>query len=89
MSPSIQRREREFRNLMSKPYTEPVSLVPSISKVNYKEIQKQGVITVVDALNYVPGGLTETRGRQVKQLTGVMGRQRNMQKRRWQISIPN
>lgn len=65
--------EKEFRNLMSKPYTEPISLVPAISMVDHKEVLKQGAITVIDALNYVPGGLTETRGRQVKQFFSVRG----------------
>jgi outer membrane cobalamin receptor len=65
--------EKEFRSLMFKPYTEPLSIAPSISKVNHSEIVKQGSITVIDAMNYVPGGLTETRGRQVKQFFSVRG----------------
>ena len=65
--------EKEFRNLMIKPYTEPLSIVPAISKVSREEMIKEGAITVIDAMNYVPGGLTETRGRQVKQFFSVRG----------------
>jgi iron complex outermembrane receptor protein len=65
--------EKEFRSLMFKPYTEPLSIAPAISKVSHAEITRQGSITVVDAMNYVPGGLTETRGRQVKQFFSVRG----------------
>lgn len=65
--------EREFRSLMYKPYTEPLSISPSISKVSHTEIARQGSITVVDAMNYVSGSLIETRGRQVKQFFSVRG----------------
>jgi iron complex outermembrane receptor protein len=59
--------------LMKEPYTEPFSLSPVISKVNVRQIQKQGAINLIDALEYIPGGLTETRGRQVKQFFSVRG----------------
>jgi hypothetical protein len=65
--------EKEFRSLMFKPYTEPLSISPAISKVSHAEIIRQGAKTVVDALNYVPGALIETRGRQVKQFFSVRG----------------
>jgi iron complex outermembrane receptor protein len=61
------------RNLMAKPYTEPNSLLPSISKISHGDILKQGATNVVEAMNYVPGGLIETRGRQVKQFFSVRG----------------
>ncbi len=35
--------------------------------------RKQGAVTLVDAMNYIPGGFTETRGRQVKQFFSVRG----------------
>ncbi len=65
--------QREIRNLLKAPYTEPFSLQPAINKIRYPEIQKQGATTVIDAVNYIPGGLTETRGRQVKQFFSVRG----------------
>jgi outer membrane cobalamin receptor len=64
---------KETRNLMEKPHTEPNSLVPAISKLYYEDIRKQGANNVVEALNYVPGALIETRGRQVKQFFSVRG----------------
>jgi outer membrane cobalamin receptor len=65
--------QREIRNLLKAPYTEPFSLQPAISTIKYDEMLKQGALTVIDAVNYVPGGLTETRGRQVKQFFSVRG----------------
>jgi outer membrane cobalamin receptor len=65
--------QREIRNLLKAPYTEPFSLQPAISTIKYEDILKQGALTVIDAVNYVPGGLTETRGRQVKQFFSVRG----------------
>ena len=61
------------RDLMAKPYTEPNSLLPSISKISHAYILKQGATNVVEAMKYVPGGLIETRGRQVKQFFSVRG----------------
>jgi outer membrane receptor protein involved in Fe transport len=67
------RARQESRNLMEKPYTEPNSLVPVISKISRLDIRRQGSANIIDALNYIPGGLTETRGRQVKQFFSVRG----------------
>jgi len=64
---------KESRNLLREPYTEPFSLLPAISTINLIQIQKQGSISVIDAMSYVTGGLTETRGRQVKQFFSVRG----------------
>jgi iron complex outermembrane receptor protein len=55
------------------PYTEPVSLLPVISRVTIADIRRQGAVTLMDAMNYIPGGFTETRGRQVKQFFSVRG----------------
>jgi outer membrane cobalamin receptor len=63
----------ESRNLMEKPYTEPNSILPSISKLRNTDIRKQGATNVIDAMNYIPGALIETRGRQVKQFFSVRG----------------
>lgn len=65
--------QKEIRDLLKAPYTEPASLLPAITIIKAGDIQKTGAITVIDALKYVPGGLTETRGRQVKQFFSVRG----------------
>ncbi|MBW6500537.1 MAG: TonB-dependent receptor plug domain-containing protein [Bacteroidales bacterium] len=59
--------------LTEQPLTEPLSILPATSVVSRNEIRLQGANTVIDALNHVPGGLTETRGRQVKQFFSVRG----------------
>ncbi len=64
---------KEYRSLLKEPYTEPFSLLPVISNVSVKQIQKQGAVNLIDAMSYIPGGLTETRGRQVKQFFSVRG----------------
>ena len=64
---------KESRSLLREPYTEPFSLLPVISTVTIRDIRKQGAVNVIDAMNYIPGGLTETRGRQVKQFFSVRG----------------
>jgi outer membrane cobalamin receptor len=64
---------KESRNLMKNPYTEPNSLVPVVSKLSREEIRKQGANNVVEAMNFIPGGLIETRGRQVKQFFSIRG----------------
>jgi outer membrane cobalamin receptor len=61
------------RNLMEKPYTEPNSILPSISKLTRIEIERSGSTNVVEAMNFIPGALIETRGRQVKQFFSVRG----------------
>ncbi len=63
----------ESRNLMEKPYTEPNSLFPSISKLSHNDIKRTSATNVVDAMNFIPGALIETRGRQVKQFFSVRG----------------
>ncbi len=64
---------KESRSLLREPYTEPFSLLPVLSSVSKTDIQRQGSVNVIDALNYVTGGLTETRGRQVKQFFSFRG----------------
>jgi hypothetical protein len=65
--------EKNLRNPLYNPLSEPISLEPVISKVSYNEIKKQGAITIIDAMKHIPGGLTETRGRKVKQFFSVRG----------------
>jgi outer membrane receptor protein involved in Fe transport len=59
--------------LLDHPQAEPPALQASISAVDRFQIEKQGAKTVMDALNYVPGSWTETRGRKEKQLYSVRG----------------
>lgn len=63
----------ESRNLMARPYTEPNSIYPAISRLNLADIKRTSATNVVEAMNYVPGALIETRGRQVKQFFSVRG----------------
>ncbi|HKI87497.1 MAG TPA: TonB-dependent receptor [Draconibacterium sp.] len=51
----------------------PLSILPAITRVSALEIEKQGAVTLTDALKYVPGGWTETRGRKSKQFFSVRG----------------
>lgn len=51
----------------------PLSVLPAVTKISAVEIEKQGAVTLTDALKYVPGGWTETRGRKSKQFFSVRG----------------
>ena len=51
----------------------PLSIMPAITKIEAVEIEKQGAVTLIDAVKYVPGGWTETRGRKTKQFFSVRG----------------
>jgi outer membrane receptor protein involved in Fe transport len=64
---------RRKHNYMSAPTLEPLSLDPVISTVTRLNIEKQGAISLIDAIKYVPGALTETRGRKVKHFFSVRG----------------
>ena len=52
---------------------EPLSLKAAETVISHNDIEKEGAVTLMDALRYVPGGLTETRGRKVKQFFSVRG----------------
>ena len=52
---------------------EPLSVVTAISRLSAVEIEKQGAVTLIDAMQYIPGAWTETRGRKVKQFFSVRG----------------
>jgi iron complex outermembrane receptor protein len=52
---------------------EPVSLRNTVSVVEATAMEQEGAVTLIDALRYVPGGLTETRGRKVKQFFSIRG----------------
>lgn len=61
------------RNLMQNPATESPGLELSTSVVTRREIKRQGAKTVIDALQYIPGALIETRGRKIKQFFSTRG----------------
>ena len=51
----------------------PVSLLPAMTIISAAEIEKQGAVTLIDAMKFVPGGWTETRGRKTRQFFSVRG----------------
>jgi len=61
------------KNVLDQPDMEPISLEPAISHISHEDILQQGAVTLMDALKFVPGGMTETRGRKVKQFFSVRG----------------
>jgi len=61
------------RDLLKRPYTESPGLETATSVVGRKEIQQQKAYSVVDAMKYIPGAWTETRGRKVKDFFSVRG----------------
>ena len=52
---------------------EPVSLKASSGTISKIDISKQGAVSLIDAMKFVPGALIETRGRKVKQFFSVRG----------------
>ena len=61
------------RDLIKRPYTESPGLQTATSVIGQKEIQRTKAYSVVDALKYIPGAWTETRGRKVKEFFSVRG----------------
>jgi outer membrane receptor protein involved in Fe transport len=61
------------RDLIGRPFTESPGLETSTSVVGRQEIGQMHAYSVVDALKYVPGAWTETRGRKVKSFFSVRG----------------
>ena len=61
--------QRIMKNVM----VEPVSLKASSDIIHHQQIVKQGAVTLIDAMRYVPGALIETRGRKIKQFFSVRG----------------
>jgi len=64
---------RKIHNYISVPTLEPLSLNAVTTNITRLDIERQGAITLVDAVKFVPGALTETRGRKVKQFFSVRG----------------
>jgi len=61
------------RDLRLRPLTESPGLDTATSVVGEKEIEWLEAYSVIDAMKYVPGAWTETRGRKVKQFFSVRG----------------
>ena len=61
------------RDIMVLPMLEPRGLEAVRSLITRQEINKQGATTLIEAMNFIPGGMTETRGRKVKQFFSVRG----------------
>ncbi len=62
-----------FRDPIAVPSSESPALEGAISTVNRQEIKRQGAKVLIDALQYTPGALIETRGRKVKQFFSIRG----------------
>jgi len=61
------------RDVIKQPMTESPGLELSTTIVERSDIARQGAKTVIDAMEYVPGALVETRGRKVKQFFSIRG----------------
>lgn len=61
------------QRIINKPDLEPVSLEASATKISHIDLVNQGAVTLIDGMKYIPGGLTETRGRKVKQFFSMRG----------------
>ncbi|MBN1465281.1 TonB-dependent receptor [candidate division KSB1 bacterium] len=61
------------RNVVKNPTLESTGLDLATSAIQAREIRQQGAKTVVDALNYFPSALIESRGRKVKQFVSLRG----------------
>jgi len=61
------------RDVIARPYTESPGLETATSVVGRTEIEQMHAYSVVDAMKYLPGAWTETRGRKVKSFYSVRG----------------
>jgi len=61
------------RDVIKRPMSESPGLDTSFSVISADEISWLDATSIVDAMKYVPGGWTETRGRKVKQFFSVRG----------------
>ncbi|MFB3826507.1 MAG: TonB-dependent receptor plug domain-containing protein [Bryobacteraceae bacterium] len=66
-------RGRTPPSLLERPNRESAGLELSTTVVEKSEIEEQGAKTLVDALQFVPGAWTESRGRKVKQFVSFRG----------------
>jgi outer membrane receptor protein involved in Fe transport len=65
--------ESAEKRILNNVTVEPVSLKAASSVVLNSDMAKQGAVTLVDAMKYIPGALVETRGRKIKQFFSVRG----------------
>ncbi|MBN2313485.1 MAG: TonB-dependent receptor plug domain-containing protein [Sedimentisphaerales bacterium] len=61
------------RDLLERPFTESPGLETSTSVVDREDIEQTHAYSIVDAMNYIPGAWTETRGRKEKSLFSIRG----------------
>lgn len=61
------------RDLIERPFTESPGLETATTVVGRKDIEQMHAYSVVDAMKYVPGAWTETRGRKVKSFFSIRG----------------
>ncbi len=61
------------RDLIARPYTESPGLATATSVVGRREIEEMHTYSIIDAMKYVPGAWTETRGRKVKSFYSIRG----------------
>ena len=61
------------RDLIERPFTESPGLDTATTVIGRPEIEEMNPYSLVDAMNYVPGSWTETRGRKIKQFFSVRG----------------
>jgi len=61
------------RDLITRPFAESPGLEAATSVIGRKEIEELHAYSVVDAMKYVPGAWTETRGRKVKSFYSIRG----------------
>ena len=60
-------------NYISAPTLEPLSMKTVTTRVSRHDIERQGATTLIDAIKFIPGALTETRGRKVKHFFSARG----------------
>lgn len=66
---------KRVSKVLTSPRLESPGLQLSVSEVTRSDMKAQDAHTVVDAVNLVPGALTESRGRKVKQFVSFRGQQ--------------
>ena len=64
---------RKYRDVVDSPKLESPALYTAVSIVKKEEIEKQGAKTLTESMQYIPGGLIESRGRKVKQFFSIRG----------------
>ena len=63
------------RDVVKRPMSESPGLATAFSVISAEEISWLDAVSIVDAMKFVPGAWTETRGRKVKQFFSLRGQQ--------------